>query len=101
MLTIKKNTFKNEAAGNYLNTNFINIVVDGETQEVQELIRKYKIRSYLSLLIDSSNGEVKIRKVGFPSPYILINYVEKIKSEMLNPFLCLFFERDFLYLGVP
>ena len=75
---LKKTTFKDEAVGNYFNANFINIAIDGETQEGQELIRKYNIRSYPSLLILDSKGEVKTRTTGFQKPHILINFGKRI-----------------------
>lgn len=75
---LKKTTFKDEAVGNYFNANFINVAIDGETQEGQDLIRKYNIRAYPSLLIVDSSGEVKTRTVGFLEPHILINFGKRI-----------------------
>lgn len=75
---LKKTTFKDEAVGNYFNANFINVAIDGETPEGQELIRKYNIRAYPSLLIVDSSGEVKTRTVGFLEPHILINFGKRI-----------------------
>jgi thiol:disulfide interchange protein len=75
---LKKTTFKDEAVGNYFNANFINVAIDGESPEGQELIRKYNIRAYPSLLIVDSSGEVKTRTVGFLEPHILINFGKRI-----------------------
>ena len=75
---LKKTTFKDEEVGNYFNANFINIAIDGETSEGQELIRKYHIRSYPSLLIIDGHGEVKTRTTGFQKPHILINFGKRI-----------------------
>lgn len=75
---LKKTTFKDEAVGNYFNANFINVAIDGETTEGQELIRKFNIRAYPSLLIVDSNGQVKTRTVGFLEPYVLINFGKRI-----------------------
>lgn len=77
-IQLKKTTFKDEAVGNYFNANFINVAIDGETQEGQDLIRKYNIRAYPSLLIVDSSGEVKTRTVGFLEPHILINFGKRI-----------------------
>jgi thioredoxin 1 len=75
---LKKTTFKDEKVGKYFNENFINIAIDGETAEGQELIRKYSIRSYPSLLILDSKGIVKTRTTGFQEPHILINFGKRI-----------------------
>jgi thioredoxin 1 len=75
---LKKITFKDEEVGNYFNANFINIAIDGETQEGYELISKYNIRSYPSLLILDSKGEVKTRTIGYQEPHILINFGKRI-----------------------
>lgn len=77
-IQLKKTTFKDEAAGNYFNANFINIIVDGETQEGKELIKKYKINAYPTLLIVDSKGDVKTRTIGFQTPDILINFGKRI-----------------------
>lgn len=75
---LKKTTFKDEAVGNYYNANFINITIDGESAEGQELIQKYNIKAYPTLLILDNNGQVKTRTVGFQEPYILINFGKRI-----------------------
>jgi thioredoxin 1 len=77
-IQLKKTTFKDEAAGNYFNANFINITVDGETQEGKELIKKYNINAYPTLLIVDSKGDVKTRTIGFQTPDILINFGKRI-----------------------
>jgi len=75
---LKKTTFKDEAVGNYYNANFINITIDGESAEGQELIQKYNIKAYPTLLILDNNGQIKTRTVGFQEPYILINFGKRI-----------------------
>lgn len=75
---LKKTTFKDEGVGNYFNKNFINVAIDGETQEGQGLIQKYNIRSYPSLLIIDSNGEVKTRTSGFKISFALIEFGRQI-----------------------
>lgn len=75
---MKKTTFKDEKVGDYFNANFVNIAIDGETREGRELLRTYNIRSYPSLLILDSHGNIKTRTTGFKNPYILINFGKRI-----------------------
>lgn len=75
---LKKTTFKDEKVGDYFNANFVNIAIDGETREGRELLRTYNIRSYPSLLILDSHGNIKTRTTGFKNPYILINFGKRI-----------------------
>ncbi|MGZ0015142.1 thioredoxin family protein [Yeosuana sp. AK3] len=75
---LKKTTFKDEEVGAYFNANFINIAIDGETKEGNELLRKYNIRAYPSLLIVDSNGEVKARATGYQKSRILINFGKRV-----------------------
>lgn len=71
---LKKTTFKDEEVGAYFNANFINIAVDGETPEGKELLKKYNIRAYPSLLILDNHGGVKTRATGYHKPKGLINF---------------------------
>ena len=76
--TLKKKTFKDKEVGNYFNKNFINIAIDGETDEGLFLIKKYGIQSYPTLLIVDANGNLKTKQVGFVKPYILINFGRRV-----------------------
>lgn len=75
---LKKHTFSDKQVGEYYNTNFINIAIDGETKEGRSLIKNFKIRSYPTLLILNSTGEKLTSQVGFVKPYILINFGKRI-----------------------
>lgn len=75
---LKKHTFSDKEVGEYYNANFINIAIDGETKEGRELVNKYKIRSYPTLLILDPNGNKLTSHVGFVKPYILINFGKRI-----------------------
>jgi len=75
---LKKRTFKDEEVGNYFNKNFINVTVDGETAEGAQLLERYAIRSYPTLLIVDNQGNVKTRASGYMEPYILINFGRRI-----------------------
>lgn len=75
---LKRTTFKDEEVGTYFNANFINIAVDGETKEGKELLRKYNVRSYPSLLIVDGDGEVKTRATGYHKPKALIDFGKRV-----------------------
>lgn len=70
-------TFSNQQVGDYFNENFINITVDGESEEGRELVRKYGIRGYPSLLIIDHNGEVKKFTTGYHSAKQLLKWARK------------------------
>ena len=75
---LKKETFKDAEVGNYYNKNFINIAIDGETEEGRKLMSSYNINSYPNLLIVDSDGKEKTRHSGFMQPYIFINFGKRI-----------------------
>ncbi|MBD3723845.1 MAG: thioredoxin family protein [Flavobacteriaceae bacterium] len=75
---LKKKTFKDEDVANYYNKNFINIAIDGETEEGRKLMSIYNINSYPTLLIVDSDGKVKTRHSGFMKPHILVNFGKRI-----------------------
>ncbi len=74
---LKKTTFSNAEVGTYFNTNFINIEIDGETTEGQQIMAKYNLRSYPSLLFINADSSIKSIKKGFQSSDRLINYAKK------------------------
>ncbi|WP_112086661.1 thioredoxin family protein [Flavobacterium lacus] len=75
---LKRTTFKDKEVGAYFNKNFINIAIDGETKEGDEILSRYTIRSYPTLLILDAKGRVQTRHSGFMKPYILINFGRRI-----------------------
>ncbi|MEZ4839047.1 MAG: hypothetical protein R2782_07815 [Flavobacterium sp.] len=64
--------------GAYFNKNFINIAIDGETEEGDKILNRYDIRSYPTLLILDTKGHVLARQTGFMKPYILINFGRRV-----------------------
>jgi len=73
-----KTTFKDAEVGAYFNKNFINIRIDGETEDGIKWRNRYGVRSYPTLLIIGSDGNVKTRAEGFMKPRILINFGRRI-----------------------
>lgn len=74
---LKKTTFNNEEAGDFFNTNFINIAIDGETPEGQKLMAKYGVRGFPTLLIVDADSNLIARTTGFQSANRLINFGKK------------------------
>ena len=65
---LKSRTFPNDEVGEFYNTNFVNVMVDGEKGEGIELARKYKIRGYPALIFLDSNGKVIAQTAGYRNP---------------------------------
>jgi thioredoxin 1 len=64
---LKKNTFSNEAVGKYYNEKFVNITIDGEKGEGVDLIKKYNVMAYPTLIFLDSDGKVKHQTMGYMS----------------------------------
>ena len=75
---LKRVTFKDKAVGDYYNKNFINVTMNGETEEGVAFLRAYGITSYPTLLIVRSDGKIMARAEGFMKPYILINFGRRV-----------------------
>ena len=75
---LKKSTFKDEAVGTYFNKNFINISIDGETEEGRAIVNKYRVRVYPTLIIADYEGNMRTKTTGFVKPHILINFGKRI-----------------------
>jgi thioredoxin 1 len=73
-----KKSFKDKEIGAYYNKNFINISIDGETKEGRELMYRYQIESYPTLLIVDFKGNVRTKSIGVLKFYILINFGKRI-----------------------
>lgn len=81
---LKRNTFSDKEVGEYFNSNFINVSLDGEQTEGRALMEKYNLRAYPSLLIIDSNEAAQIIEPGFKSPNKLIDFgkqgLERLKD---------------------
>lgn len=75
---LKKTSFKDAEVGNYYNSNFINVQIDGESDEGRKLVTKFKITQYPTLLILNQKGTVLTKTTGYMKPYILINFGRRI-----------------------
>lgn len=75
---LKSKTFPNQKVGEFYNTNFINVAVDGEKGEGIELARKYKIKGYPSLIYVDKNGKLISQTAGYRNPTQFIDIGKQI-----------------------
>lgn len=59
--------FPDKKVGTFMNKNFVNIKIDGETAIGRQIVSRYKIQGYPTLLILDGQGKEKGRIVGAPS----------------------------------
>lgn len=74
---LKTKTFSEKKVGDFFNSRFINLAIDGETQEGRKVMENYSLNSYPTLLFLKPNGEVLDKALGFHSPSELISIGEK------------------------
>lgn len=77
---LKANTFPDEAVGEFYNTNFINLALDGEKGEGRELARKYAIKGYPTLLFVDHTGAVVARTAGYHNPDKFLDLGRAVKD---------------------
>ena len=71
---LKRNTFSDKKVGDYFNTHYINVSLDGEQAEGRRLMLKYNLRAYPSLVIVDGNENAKVIDAGYKSPGGLIDF---------------------------
>jgi thioredoxin-related protein len=71
---LKKNTFPDENVGNYFNVNFINLSLDGEKGDGAELVKKFGIQAYPSLIILNTEGKPIAYYPGYLKPDGLLEF---------------------------
>lgn len=71
---LKKKTFTDKAAGDFFNTNYINVAIDMEKGDGPGLGEKYAVNAYPTLIIADSAGNIVTFTQGFISPKQLIEF---------------------------
>lgn len=71
---LKKNTFPNEAAGEFFNTNFINIALDMEKGDGLAVAEKYGVNAYPTLIVADGDGNVVTYTKGYVDAGQLIEF---------------------------
>lgn len=71
---LKRNTFSDKEVGEYFNSKFINVSLDGEQAEGRVLMTRYNLRAYPSLLIIDQNEVATVIEAGYKTPNKLIDF---------------------------
>jgi thioredoxin-related protein len=71
---LKKNTFPDKEAGEYFNSNFINVAIDMEKGDGPALSEKYSVSAYPTLIIADANGKIITFTQGYMKPSQLIDF---------------------------
>lgn len=69
---LKTKTFSNNEVGDFFNSSFVNVSLDGEEQEGSELAVKYGVQGYPTLLFISGDGNVVAKASGYHNANELI-----------------------------
>ena len=75
---LKKYTFAEKSAGDFFNTNFVNMALDGEQEEGAALAQKFEIRAYPTLMFITPEGELITKSPGFQTVPDLIGMGQEI-----------------------
>jgi thioredoxin 1 len=75
---LKKYTFSDKSAGEFFNTNFVNMALDGEKEEGAALAQKFEIEGYPTLMFVTPEGDVITKSPGFRTAPDLINLGKEI-----------------------
>lgn len=75
---LKKYTFSDKSAGEFFNTNFVNMALDGEQEEGAALAQKFGIEAYPTLMFVTPEGELITKSPGFQTAPDLINIGKEI-----------------------
>jgi len=71
---LKKNTFPDKEAGEYFNSNFINVAIDMEKGDGPALSEKFSVNAYPTLIITDANGKIITVTQGYMKPKQLIHF---------------------------
>ncbi len=71
---LKKNTFPDKEAGEYFNSNFINVAIDMEKGDGPALSEKFSVTAYPTLIITDANGKFITYTQGYIKPKQLIDF---------------------------
>jgi len=71
---LKRNTFPDKIAGEYFNSNFINVAIDMEKGNGPALAAKYAVNAYPTLIITDADGKIITYTQGYIKPKQLIDF---------------------------
>ena len=76
---LKATTFKDPAVGEYFNSRFVSIAIDGEKGEGPALAQKLKLTAYPTLFVLDAKGNVVRKMVGFRTPEQLLAEIKMLE----------------------
>lgn len=71
---LKRNTFPDKTAGEYFNSNFINVAIDMEKGDGKALAEKYGVNAFPTLIITDLDGNIITYTQGYIKPKQLIDF---------------------------
>ena len=74
---LKKNTFSDDKVAAFFNEHFVNVSVDGEATVGPELVRKYSLEGYPTLIVTDSEGKPVLYSVGYMDAANLLKFAEE------------------------
>jgi len=77
---LKAKSFSNEEVGQFFNNSFINVSLDGESERGRQLMEKYSMPGFPSLLFLDGNGNIISRKAGYFAPEELLKMGNAVMS---------------------
>lgn len=75
---LKTKTFSEKKVGDLFNNRFVNLAIDGETEEGRQIMKKYGLTSYPTLMFLKPDGSIVEVALGFHSPKELIEIGQKL-----------------------
>lgn len=71
---LKRTSFRDQKVADYFNTHFINVAIDMEKGIGPELLNKYEVSAYPTLLLLDENGTVLRKSVGYLNASQLLSF---------------------------
>ena len=78
---LKETTFTDREAGDLYNSNFINLVLDGEKGEGKVLAQKYGIKAYPALLFIDHTGRLVAEVNGYHNPRRFVQLGKRVLNQ--------------------
>ncbi len=81
-MLLKLRTFPNKDAGQFFNSNFINLSLDGEKGEGLQLFQTYGLRAFPTLIILDSDDKPLLAAEGYMDAKTLISFGKAAKAKL-------------------
>jgi len=81
---LKRKTFPDKEAGNFFNSNYINVAIDMEKGDGPVLSQKFAVSAYPTLIITDADGNLLTYTQGYITPKQLIDFGKHGLSQKKN-----------------